>query len=189
MLMHLFTSHRDSARRYFAQFDLPTHPVCWLRGHRAKAEVIDSKFESIDSWILVACRTCGIRHSDPYMSRDLGLNRESTEEAKTSLLLRQIEACRVNNARYARVRDGRDGYGHHRLELNLEVPQRGRSYRRTGLHLRLGDRWSETPLDGSVHLFGWSAYFSVGGVGNRLAHWLTKGKKKDIRIGAKYKGD
>lgn len=184
--MYLFTSHRPEARRYIAHFDLPTHPVCWLRGHRAKAEVIDSKY--IESWILVACRTCGIRHIDPYMSRNLGLNRENTEEAKAAVA-RQVEAARTRNREYAQGRDGRDGYGHHRLELSLELPTRGHSYRRTGIHVHLGDRWSETPLDGSIHLFGWSAYFSVGGIGNRMAHWLTKGKKRDIRIGAKYKGD
>lgn len=184
--MHLFTAHRDSARRYFAHFDLPTHPVCWLRGHRARAEVREPGY-NMDPWILVWCRTCGIRHSDPYMSRLSGLNRESTEEAKAALA-RQVEAARVNNAGYARVRDGRDGYGHHRLELALELPKRSSLYG-PGIHLRLGDRWSETPLDGSIHIFGWSAYFSVGGIGNRLAHWLTKGKKKDIRIGAKFKGD
>lgn len=183
--MHLFTSHRPEARRYFAHFELPTHPVCWLRGHRAKAEVQEPGY-NIDPWILVACRTCGIRHSDPYMSRLSGLNRESTEEAKAAVA-RQVEAARTRNKAYARGRDGRDGYGHHRLELSLELPSRGRSYRRSGIHIRLGDRWSETPLDGSIHLFGWSAYFSIGGVGNRMAHWLTRGKKRDLRLGAKFK--
>lgn len=182
--MHLFTSHRPECRRYFANFDLPTHPVCWLRGHRAKAEVIDSKFESIDSWILIYCRTCGVRHQDPYMSHG---HRRTPEEARAALA-GQLHAARTNNKGYASVRDGRDGYGHHTLELHLELPRRGRSYRRTGIHIHLGDRWSETPLDGSIHLFGWSAYFSIGGVGNRLAHWLTRGKKRDLNLGAKYKG-
>lgn len=184
--MHLFTSHRDSARRYFANFDLPTHPVCWLRGHRAAAEVQEPGY-NIDPWILVYCRTCGIRHSDPYMSRDLGLTKENTEEAKAAIA-RQVNAARTNPTGYARVRDGRDGYGHHKLELALELPKRGKAQRSGGIHIHLGDRWSETPLDGSIHFLDWSAYFSVGGVGNRLAHRLTRGKKRDISLGAKYRG-
>jgi hypothetical protein len=139
----------------------------------------------MDPWILVYCRTCGIRHSDPYMGRSLGLYKESTEEAKEAIA-RQVEAARTNNASYARVRDGRDDYGHHKLELALEIPRHKVPYG-SGIHLHLGDRWSETPLDGTLHLFRWSVFFSVGGVGNRLAHWLTKGKKRDIYLGGKYR--
>jgi len=169
----MFTSHRDETRRYFAHFDLPTHPLCWLRGHRAKAEVMESKYT--EPWILVTCRTCGIRHSDPYLGRNL--IREEAEHA--------IDAARHNNAAFAAVRDGRDGYGHHRLELSLEASRR--SHRKPGICLHIGDRWSETPFDGSVHGFGRSAYFSIGGVGNRLAQWLTKGEKRDVALGAKHK--
>ena len=181
--MHLFTAHRSEARRYFANFDLPTHPLCWLRGHRAKAEVIDSKYS--DPWILVTCRTCGIRHSDPYMTG--GGLKMSRGDAKAAVA-GQIDAARHNNANFAHVRDGRDGYGHHRLELALEVSQRP-SFRKPGIHLHIGDRWSETPFDGSIHTRSRAAYFSIGGVGNRLAHWLTKGKKRDVSVGAGYKED
>lgn len=179
--MHLFTSHRDEARRYFAYFDLPTHPLCWLRGHRAKAEVIDGKYT--DSWVLIICRTCGIRHSDPYLSA--GRTANMTREDAQATVARQVKAARHNNENYAKVRDGRDGYGHHRLELAVELV--GHTFRRPGLHIHLGDRWSETPIDGSIHTRGRSAYFSVGGVGNRLAHRLTRGQKRDISIGAKSK--
>lgn len=89
--MHAFTSHRDGARRYFANFDLPTHPLCWLRGHRAKAEVIESKYG--DPWVLVACRTCGIRHSDPYLTR----GRIDPDDASDELL-RQVEAAADGSA-------------------------------------------------------------------------------------------
>lgn len=182
--MHLFSAHRDQVKRYFANFDLPTHPVCWLRGHRARAEVIEPGY-NIDPWILVACRTCGIRHQDPYMSSSIRPG--SRDEAK-AIIARQVKAARTNPAGYASVRDGRDGYGHHRLELSLEVARRG--YRKTGVHLRIGDRWSETPFDGSIHIGrSWAAYFSIGGVGNRLAHWLTKGKKRELSIGAAYRGE
>jgi hypothetical protein len=176
--MHAFTSHRDGARRYFVNLDLPTHPLCWLRGHRAKAEVIDSKYG--DSWVLIACRTCGVHHSDPYLSHG-----KISEAGAREDLDRQIAAARDNNAAYAAVRDGRDGYGHHRIELALEIV--GSAHRKPGLHLHIGDRWSETPLDGSITGRKRAAYFSVGGVGNRLAHWLTKGEKRDVRIGAGYK--
>ena len=175
--MHAFTSHRDGARRYFANFDLPTHPLCWLRGHRAKAEVIESKYG--DPWVLIACRTCGVRHSDPYLTHG-----KIGKDGAQSELLRQVEAARINNVAYAAVRDGRDGYGHHRLELSLEVVDV--THRKPGLHLHIGDRWSETPLDGSLTGRKRAAYFSVGGVGNRLAHWLTKGKRRDVRLGAGY---
>lgn len=178
--MHLFTSHRPDSRRYFANFDLPTHPLCWLRGHRAKAEVIDAKYS--DSWILVTCRTCGVRHSNPYMTG--GKTIERNDEASAQLA-RQVHAARTNNTNYAKGRDGRDGYGHHRLELKWEVVRR--IHWTPGVRLHLGDRWSETPLDGSLHGPRRSAYFSVGGVGNRLAHRLTRGKKCDIRIGARFK--
>lgn len=174
--MHLFTAHRPEARRYFADFNLPTHPLCWLRGHRAKAEVIDAKYG--DSWVLITCRTCGIRHSNPYLTHG------KTDDPKVELQ-RQIDAARHNNAAYARVRDGRDGYGHHRLELALELTRQ--TYRAPGIHLHIGDRWSETPLDGSIHGRRRAAYFSIGGVGNRLAHWLTKGQKRDVALGARFK--
>lgn len=182
--MHTFTSHRDGTKRYFAHFDLPTHVLCWLRGHRARAEVIDSEFASIDPWILIECRTCAVRHQNPYMSAgkiDASLSREDAQER----IAEQVEAARNNNAAYAQVRDGRDGYGHRRVELALELT--GRGFRKPGIHLHIGDRWSETPFDGSVHAFGRSAYFSIGGIGNRLAHRLAKGKKADLRIGAGYR--
>jgi hypothetical protein len=178
--MYFFTAHRPEARRYFANFDLPTHPLCWLRGHRAKAEVIDAKYS--ESWLLVTCRTCGIRHSDPYLTR----GKASREEA-SEVRGRQIDAARRNNANFARVRDGRDGYGHHKLELKLEVAPK--TFRKPGARLHIGDYWSETPFDGSVHGRTWSAYFSIGGVGNRLAHRLSGGKKSDIAIGADHKAE
>lgn len=180
--MHTFTSHRDDARRYFAYFDLPTHPLCWLRGHRAKAEVIDTKYSG--PWVLVACRTCGVRHSDPYLA-GRGKTAQSRDEADEAFR-RQVAAARDNNENYAKVRDGRDGYGHHRLELSAELVDH--TFRRPGIHIHLGDRWSETPIDGSLHGRTWSAYFTVAGIGNRLAHWITKGQKQDIYIGAKSKG-
>ena len=184
--MHMFTSHRDGSRRYFAHFDLPTHPLCWLRGHRAKAEVIDSKY--VESWVLVTCRTCGIRHNDPYMTggKFVSLERDKEAAAKKALE-RQIDAARHNNTSFARVRDGRDGYGHHRVAFSLEVTPA--SWRKPGLRLHVGDRWSETPFDGSVHGREWSAYFSVGGVGNRLAERFTRGEKRDLSVGAGYRDD
>jgi hypothetical protein len=178
--VHFFTSHRDDARRYFANFDLPTHPLCWLRGHRGKAEVIEPTV--IEPWLLVTCRTCGVRHTDPYLTR----GKVSPEEA-SAVMQRQLDAARYNNANFARARDGRDGYGHHRLELSLELVPR--TFRKPGVHLHIGDRWSETPLDGSLHGRGWSAYFSIGGVGNRLAERLTGGEKRDIALGAGFKGE
>ncbi|RNL64399.1 hypothetical protein EFK50_07700 [Nocardioides marmoriginsengisoli] len=179
--MHIFTSHRGDTKRYFAHFDLPTHPLCWLRGHRAKAEVIDTKYSG--SWVLVTCRTCGIRHSDPYLNRGR-MDKVDRKRAQEEVA-RQVDAARHNNSNYARVRDGRDGYGHHRVELALEInPQ---SYRKPGIHLHIGDKWSETPLDGSLHGRNRSAYFSVGGIGNRLADRITKGEKRDITVGATYK--
>ena len=180
--MHLFTSHRDETKRYFANFDLPTHPLCWLRGHRAKAEVMDPEF--IESWLLVTCRTCGIRHSNPYLSAGERIDREDA----ASIIARQHDACRHNNAAFARVRDGRDGYGHHTLELSAEVTPNA-NYRTPGLRLKIGDRWSETPFDGSIHLRKRAVYWSIGGIGNRLAHWLTKGEKREVGIGARWKDD
>jgi hypothetical protein len=180
--VHLFTSHQPEARRYLADFDLPTHPLCWLRGHRAKAEVIDTTY--IGSWLLVTCRTCGIRHSDPYLS---GIKGARSREDAEQVMSRQHDAARRNSAAFARVRDGRDGYGHHRLELSLEVAPR--SWHKPGIRVHIGDRWSETPFDGSLHGPNWSAYFSIGGIGSRLAHRLTGGEKRDVAIGAGHKGE
>lgn len=179
--MHLFTGHRPECWRFFAKFELPTHVVCWLRGHRAKAEVIEPEY-SMDPWILIICRTCWVRHGDPYLSIQQRLSRD---EAKAALA-GQVHAARTNNVAYAKVRDGRDGYGHRNLELSLEITRKP-SYLTTGFKLHIGDRWSETPFDGSVTMFRRTAYFSVGGVGHRLAQWLAKGKKVDIRLGSKYK--
>jgi hypothetical protein len=179
--MHIFTSHRDETRRYFANFNLPTHPACWLRGHRAKAEVIDTEYSG--SWLLVICRTCGIRHSDPYLSGG-GSIKQRKDDAE-EVMARQHAAARHNTEGFERVRDGRDGYGHHSLELSLELTPN--TWRKPGIHLHIGDRWSETPLDGSINGRKRAAYFSIGGVGNGLAHRLTKGEKRDISIGAGFK--
>jgi len=177
--MYLFTSHRDDAKRYFAHLDLPTHPLCWLRGHKAKAEVIRPSM--IGPWLLVTCRTCGIRHSDPYLSRGERIAGDQAAE----VLDRQHHAAEVNNAAFARVRDGRDGYGHHRLELSVEVSDRN-IYRTPGARVRVGDRWSETPFDWSIHLRKRAIYGSIGGVGNRLAERITGGKKREFRVGARH---
>lgn len=182
--MHLFTAHRPEARRYFANFDLPTHPLCWLRGHRAKAEVMEPEY--IEPWLLVTCRTCGIRHSNPYLSSGKGINR-SKDEAREAIA-RQLHAAKFNTEGFERVRDGRDGYGHHTLELKLEVSLRP-SFRKPGIRIHLGDRWSETPIDGSIHTRKRAAYFSIGGVGNRLAHRLTNGQERDLSLGASFKED
>lgn len=176
--MFFYTSHQPEARRYFANFGLPTHPLCWLRGHRAKAEVMEPKY--IEPWLLVTCRTCGIRHNDPYLTH----GKISRDEA-AEVIKRQLDAARHNNAGFARGRDGRDGYGHHKLELKLEVARQ--SWRKPGARLHIGDRWSETPFDGSLHGPNWSAYYSIGGIGNRLAEWLTGGNKRDLALGAGYK--
>lgn len=182
--MHIFTINEPGiGKRRFAHFDLPTHPVCWLRGHRARAEVIDPESRGIDPWVLIECRTCAVRHQNPYLSAgkiDANLSREEAMQRIAS----QVEAVRNNNAAYAEVRDGRDGYGHRRVELALETSPT--YYFTPGFKVRVGDRWSETPLDIAVHLFGRSAYFSVGGIGNRLAHRLTKGKKAKIQVGGKF---
>lgn len=184
--MYLFTSHTDESKRWRGNFDLPTHPVCWLRGHRAKVEVMESQYT--EPWLLVSCRTCGLRHQDPYLSGGR-LARKMMDDAEARrVIASQIEAARSNTAGFAEVRDGRDGYGHATLELAVEVTNRAvQTYRTPGVHLHIGDRWSETPLDGSVHGFGRSLYFSVGGVGNRLAERLTGGRKADLRVGAALK--
>lgn len=181
--MHIFTiNDPDVGMRRFAHFDLPTHPVCWLRGHRARAEVIDPESRGIDPWVLIECRTCAVRHQNPYLSAGID-SKLGREEAKQRIA-EQVNAARNNNAAYAQVRDGRDGYDHRHVELALETSAR---YRYTaGFSVRIGDRWSETPLDAAVHLFGRSAYFSIGGIGNRLAHRLTKGKKASIHVGGKF---
>lgn len=184
--MYLFTSHGTDAKRWHGNFNLPTHPLCWLRGHRAKVEVVDSKY--VESWLLVTCRVCGLRHQDPYLTGDRLARVGITEAEAKRIIASQIDAARSNNAGFAEVRDGRDGYGHRTLELSVEVPaRRAVSYRTPGIHLHIGDRWSETPFDGSLHAFGRSVYFSVGGVGNRLADRLTAGRKADLRVGAGFR--
>lgn len=178
--MHTFTSHRDGTKRYFAHFELPTHLVCWARGHRAHAEVIEPESRGITPWILIECRVCALRHQDPYMTRAHRATRDEARQWQAD----QVIAARANPVGYAQVRDGRDGYGHRKVELALEVARR--VYHRQGVKLHIGDRWSETPFDASLHILRWSLYFSIGGIGNRLAQRLAKGKKADIRLGGQY---
>ena len=179
--MHLFTAHRDEIRRYFAHFDLPEHPLCWLRGHRARVEVIEAKY--IDPWFLVTCRTCGARYAEQHVP----IGKLDKDEAKRRYAV-LLDAARHNAEGFERVRDGREGYAHHTLELSAEVGNHF-NYRRPGVRVRVGDRWSETPFDWSIHTRKWVVYGSVGGVGNRLAQRITGGDKREFRLGAGWKPD
>lgn len=175
--MHAWTHRKGDVVRRFAHFHLPTHVLCWLRGHRARVEVQESRFD--DGWVLIECRVCGLRYSGHP-----DLHPKTPEEAK-EIAAGKLAFARRAPEEMARNCDGRDGYGHREVDLTLEVAPR--RHFTQGFTLRIGDRWSETPFDASVHILRWSLYFNLGGYGNRTAHRLTKGKKAHLRLGARLK--
>lgn len=181
MFAHSITEPNGSWRG-FLHFEMPTHVVCWMRGHRAKVEVIEPESRGIEPWLLIQCRVCDLRHNDPYLSR--GMKTDYTREQAEADVARLVAAARTNPVGFAEVRDGRDGYGHRKVCLSLEVAPR--IYHSQGFKLHVGDRWSETPFDASLHILRWSLYFSIEGLGNRLAQRLAKGKKADVKVGAKF---
>lgn len=176
--MHTWKHQEKNLTRYGATFELPDAFLCWLRGHRARVEVRAPQFS--EAWVLVECRVCGLRYSNPAA---VSLKLDSTEEQKRHSRDRVAFARRAP-AELARNCSERDGYGHRRVTVTMTIHPR--THWRPGFELRIGDRWSETPFDAVVHTWRRSIYFDIGGVGNLLAQRITKGSKKKIRVGAKF---
>lgn len=188
--MHLFRSHKDTEGmwRGHARFELPTNPICWLFGHRARVEVVESQYSA--PWLLIECRVCGLRYSNPHAERVLtdGPPAERAKRAK-ALQARQVEVARRDPAQVAASASGREGYGHRTLGVNVEVVTPKYRQRETGwwnnigFRIHFGDRGSETPIDLSVHAsrLG-SAYLSLSGVGGRFCEFVGRGHKRDLSI-------
>jgi hypothetical protein len=188
--MHLFRSHKDTEGMFrgHARFELPTNPICWLFGHRARVQVIEPG--SISPWVLIECRVCGLRYSNPTAREVVaeGDPLKRMERAK-ALQARQVEVARRDPAMVAASATGRDGYGHRTLGVNVELVgpnYRGRERRwrdNIGFRLHLGNNGSETPIDVSLHAsrLG-SAYLSLEGIGGRFGQWVGRGHKRDLSL-------
>lgn len=190
--MHLFTSHRDHTRRYFANFDLPRNPICWLVGHKARGEVKEWRF-NIPPSLFIRCRWCDARYTNPdavhlKSSEPGGWTKEKAEAFEAQ----RLEVFRRDPKMVERSASGRVGYPHNRLELSLEVVDRRHLVADRGLgkllldnlgfKLHVGDRGSETPFDFHVDLGVVGAYGSVGGIGGRLAEALGRGQKRNLAL-------
>lgn len=189
--MHLFTAHRPHTRRYFANFDLPLNPICWAFGHRARGEVKEYRF-NIPPSLFLRCRWCDARYTNPdatyLQAREGGWTKEKAEAHEAQ----RLEVFARDPRGVERSASGRVGYPHNRLELSAELVDRRHLVRDRGLtkllldnlgfKLHLGDRGSETPIDGHVDLGLVAAYWSIGGVGGRLAEALGRGQKRNLAL-------
>lgn len=189
--MHLFRSHKDTEGMFrgHARFDLPTNPICWLFGHRAVVEVVEPGV--IDPWVLIRCRVCDLRYTNP-VAKEVILEGDIHERGarRKALAARQVEVARRDPKQVARSASGREGYGHRTLGLNVELVgpaymkrSKEKWWNNLGFRLHIGNRGSESPLHADVHAgrLG-SAYVSVEGVGGRLCEFIGRGHKRDLSI-------
>jgi hypothetical protein len=187
--MHLFRSHKETPGMFrgHARFELPTNPICWLFGHRARVEVVESKYS--DPWLLIECRVCALRYTNPTTERHLSDDPRERRKRAKELKARRVEVARRDPKMVAASASGREGYGHRTLGLNVELvgpkyPGRERRWRdNIGFTLHFGNRGSESPLHLHLHAsrLG-SAYFSVEGIGGRFCEWIGRGHKRDLSL-------
>jgi hypothetical protein len=172
--------HQDEngdAVRYGATFELPDAILCWLRGHRARVEVREPEFT--EPWVLVECVVCGLRYSNPAAVA-LKMNQLEAKEHEA----RRLAYARRAPEELAKNCSERDGYGHRRVVVTLEIAPR--RYWAPGFELKLGNRQSETPIDAVVHGWRRSYWLGIEGVGALFAERVTGGKKRVIRLGGRY---
>lgn len=188
--MHLFTAHRRETRRYFANFDLPLNPICWLFGHKARGTVKHWRY-NIPPSLFIDCRWCDRRYRNP--DADVLARKEQwTKETAQAHEARRLEVFLRDPKMVERSASGRDGYMQTQLHLGLELVDRSAEVKKRGLaktflehagvKFHLGDRGSETPFDGHVDLGAAAAYWSIGGVGGRLAEFLGRGQKRNLTL-------
>lgn len=183
--------HHQSEPGYYRgwlKIPLPLNPICWLIGHSPKVVIKEWRY-AIDPSLWIDCALCGRRYRDSdrnEMVRSLGLDREG---------LKQLERDRVANARRLPASEfladvnRRDGWVVADLELHHEAhwPSRKegakrRSWTGFSVKLHLGNASSETPIDGHLTAGPFGYYWSVGGVGGRLAELVGRGHKRDLAL-------
>lgn len=189
--MHLFTSHRRNTLRYFANFDLPLNPICWAFGHKARGVVKEWRF-NIPPSLFIQCRWCDARYRNPDADIASLKDRSWTKEKAEAQEARRLEVFQRDPKMVERNASGRVGYAQNRLELSLELVDRRAALQKMGLRklllenlgfkFHVGDRSSETPFDGHVDLGVAAAYWSIGGIGGRLAESIGRGQKRNLSL-------
>lgn len=188
--MHRFTSHRGHTRRYFLNAHLPLNPICWLFGHKARGHVKEWRFNIAPS-LFIRCLWCDRRYRNPDL--DTRALKQGWDRAEAEAFEAQrVEVFRRDPRMVEESASGRVGYQEAVLRLSLEVVDRRHLLRDRGLarllldhagfKLHLGDRSSETPWDGHVDVGVGAAFWSIGGVGGRLAEFLGRGQKRNLSL-------
>jgi hypothetical protein len=184
--MHIWT-HRSQHRpgvdilQVHGRFDLPLNPVCWLLGHRPRVTVVEPG--TIKPWRKVEC-WCGRRWNGNTDKGTIASILERQGKSWADHQAEQVEVARRDPAGVAEGAKGRTGYAERTLELNTELVRRrpARVLEHLGVRLHVGGLGSETPFDAHLDLGAVAAYWSIGGIGHRLAEWLGGGQRRDLSL-------
>lgn len=155
---HVFTSHRDDARRYFALHDMPYPLDCALLGHRPIW--VPLRFSNGEDAGFMECARCTLRpHVTDIAKSWTGVGGD-TNATPRQFLERAISEGEV----YWRPR---------RAETSFETSKRYVDH--FSISLKIGNAGSETPLDAHLIIPGWRGfYFGTSVIGKRVAHWRTR---------------
>lgn len=173
-------------RGYFLWAELPTNPVCWLLGHFPRVHVVEpSRPGWGKGWGYIACRVCGNRHT---RVRDYAMKEFRPGETATERQARLDEAHDALMAAYRdpvrrraieRDTDRRSGWDVTKIEPHAQVVV-SRPSAEFSLRLHVGGLGSETPWDAHATIAGTGVYAGLGGIGGRLAQWISRGKGADL---------
>lgn len=192
---------KPGSRREWLYVGLPENPLCWLLGHspraRAMGEPKDERGVGYGQWELIDCRRCGRRFTPEHLLgpresvylADGRLDPAARERAEATAAARLANLARMGSREFcASVERRGTGWHTRQLVLHHETywPTRDscatRPMRGFGFQLHLGDEGSETPIDAHVKVGPFATYVTVAGLGGRLAGWLGRGHKRDLKL-------
>lgn len=192
--MHKHHQSEPGYYRSWLTLGLPENPVCWLFGHRPRPVITEYRFGIAPS-LWIDCAVCGRRYSDPdqrsYLEQQVAAGKTYKEAAEELTARRVANARRLPAAQFCADVNRRTGWHDRSLQLHHEAhwpsrkegaKRRGGGGRNGGIKFHVGNEASETPFDGHVTAGPFGYYWSVGGVGGRLASWLGRGHKRDLSL-------
>lgn len=154
---HVFTSHRDGTKRYFAHHDMPYPIDCALLGHKP---------------VWVALPTLGDGHGYHECSR-CTLRPNLSEMAQMWTGVGGDLGATPRQFMERALSEGEVYWRPRRAESHLEIA--GRYVDRFEVYVKIGNAGSETPLDAHLIIPGWRGfYFGTSVLGARIAHWRSR---------------
>lgn len=174
--MHFFGSSRERTPRFFAYFNTPDNPICWLKGHTPKGEVVVPKY--IKPYLIIRCVVCDRQYNNAEKFGNSFRNEDYKEVAR-----RQIEVFQHNPKMFLSDIDKRgSGWGSGKLELKAEFSFPKKLRKECSFRVHTGTRASETPYDAHFTVGGWGIYLGMGGLSGRWAEFIGRGHGRDISL-------